>query len=85
MVLALIPGLENYARKYTISWESRRATAKVTVSRKSDILATVEGKLVKRAKKHDSSVILFGKNPEGKRIIREIHLRGSSQAIVFYE
>jgi hypothetical protein len=73
------------AGEYTISWESHRATATVTVSRKNDVLATVEGKLVERGKKHNRDAILLGTNADGKKTIREIHLSGSSQAIVFYE
>ena len=73
------------AGEYTISWESHRATATVTVSRKNDVLATVEGKLVERGKRHERNAILLGTSADGKSIIREIRLSGSSQAIVFYE
>lgn len=73
------------AGEYTISWKSHRSTATVTVSTKNDVLATVEGKLVDRGKRHNRSAIFFDTNADGKKAIREIHVSGSSQAIVFYE
>ena len=73
------------AGEYTISWASHSATATVTVSRKKDVLATAEGKLVERGKKYDRNAILFDTSADGTNAIREIRLGGSSQAIVFYE
>jgi len=73
------------AGEYAISWASHSATATVTVSRKKDVLATAEGKLVERGKKYDRNAILFDTNADGTNTIREIRLGGSSQAIVFYE
>jgi hypothetical protein len=73
------------AGEYTFSWKSNRTTATVTVSRKNDVLATVEGTIVQRGRKHDRNAVLFSTNADGKKTIREIHLSGSSQAIVFYK
>ena len=73
------------AGEYTISWKSHSRTATVTVSTGNDVLATVEGKLVDRGKRHNRSAIFFDTNADGKKEIREIHVSGSSQAIVFYE
>lgn len=76
-------GTSLQAGEYTISWASHSATA--TVSRKKDVLATVEGKLVERGKKPDRNAILFDTNADGTNTIREIRLAGSSQALVFFE
>jgi hypothetical protein len=73
------------AGEYTISWASHSATATVTVSRKKDVLATAEGKLVERGKKYDRNAVLFDTSADGTNAIREIRLGGSSQAIVFFE
>ena len=73
------------AGEYAISWASHSATATVTVSRKKDVLATVEGKLVERGKKHDRNAILFDTNADGTRTVREIRLAGTRQVLVFSE
>jgi hypothetical protein len=78
-------GTRLQAGDYTISWESHSAMATVTVSRKKDVLATAEGKLVERGKKYDRNAILFDTDSDGTNTIREIRLAGSSQAIVFYQ
>ena len=81
----VLKGTPLQAGEYTIRWETRSPTAMVTVSKKKNVLATVEGQCVERGKKYDRNAILFDTNADGTNTIREIRLAGSSQAIVFYE
>ena len=78
-------GTSLQAGEYAISWESHSATATVTVSKKKNVLATAEGKIVERGKKYARNAIVFDTNADGTNSIREIRLAGSSQAIVFFE
>ncbi len=73
------------AGEYTISWTNDSSKATVTVSKNKDVLATVKGKLVERDTKYDRNAIVFDKQADGTNTIREIRLKGSRQAIEFYE
>ena len=69
--------------EYTISWASHSPQATVTLAKKKNVVATVEGRLVAAGKEFTRNAILYDENPDGTRLIREIRLAGSSQVIVF--
>jgi hypothetical protein len=79
----LLKGTPLGAGEYSIRWEGHSAKATVTLSKKKAVVATVEGQLVDRGKKYERNSILFDTNSDGTRIIREIRVAGSSQALVF--
>jgi hypothetical protein len=79
----VLKGTPLQAGEYSLRWESHSATAVVTLSKKKAVVATVEGQLVDRGKKYERNAVVFDTNPDGMRIIREIRLAGSSQALVF--
>jgi hypothetical protein len=81
----VLKGTPLQAGDYTVRWENHSSTATVTVSKEKDVLATVEGQLVERGKRFDRSAIMFDTNADGTRIIREIRLAGTTQALVFSE
>jgi uncharacterized membrane protein len=81
----VLVGTSLQAGEYTIRWESHSATATVTVSKKKNVLATVQAKLVERGKKYSRDSILSDTSADGTYTIREIRPAGSSQAIVFDE
>jgi len=82
---AVLLGTPLQAGNYTISWESHSAKATVTVSKKKQVLATAEAKLVERGKEYNRNAIVLDMHKDGPFTIREIRPAGSSQAIVFYE
>ena len=73
------------AGRYTINWESHNETATVTVSKKKQVLATAEAKVVERGKMYQRNAVVLEKLSDGTLSIREIRPAGLSHAIVFYE
>jgi hypothetical protein len=81
----VLKGTPLQAGDYTVRWENHSSTTTVTVSRKKVVLATVEGQLVERGKRFDRSAIMLDTTADGTRILREIRLAGTTQALVFSE
>jgi hypothetical protein len=79
----VLKGTTLQAGDYTVSWENQSPTATVTVSKKHVVLATVEGQLVERGRRFDRNAIMFDTTADGTRILREIRLAGTTQALVF--
>lgn len=69
--------------EYTVSWVNHSLEATVTLAKKNNAVATVQGRLVDPGRKFTQNAVLFDEAADGTRIIREIRLAGSSQAIVF--
>ena len=69
--------------EYRISWVSQSPAATVTVAKNKNVVATAQGRLVDVGKKFTQSAVLYDESADGTRIIREIRLAGSAQAIVF--
>ena len=69
--------------EYSISWVAHSPDATVTLARKKNVVATVEGRVVDGGKKFAEDAVLYDENSDGTRIVREIRLGGSSTTIVF--
>ena len=82
---AVLLGTPLQAGNYTISWESHSTSATVTVSKRKQVLATAEAKLVERGKEYNQNAVVLDMHNDGSNTIREIRPAGSRYAIVFYE
>jgi hypothetical protein len=79
----VLKGTPLEAGEYSLRWEGHSTMATVTLSKKKAVVATVDGQLVDRGKKYERNAVVFDTNGDGTRLIREIRLAGTSQAIVF--
>ena len=70
--------------QYTVTWESHTSTATVTFQRKDAVVASGDAQLVDRGKKYERNAVVCDEKPDGTRVLTEIRLKGSSQAIVFH-
>jgi hypothetical protein len=68
---------------YTISWESYIGDANVKFTRRDSVVATADGKWVKRDVKYPRDAYVYRKNADGSRTLLEIHFGGMRQALVF--
>ncbi len=69
---------------YTISWESYSADAVVKFVRNFDVVATAEGKWMKRDVPYKLNAIVWRASANGSRILLEIRFAGMSRALVFH-
>ena len=69
--------------EYTISWESYIGNANVKFTRNSNVVASADGKWVKRDVKYPCDAYVYRRNPDGSRTLLEIHFEGMRQALVF--
>jgi hypothetical protein len=69
--------------EYVISWESYIGNADVKFMRNSSVIATADGKWVKRDVKYPHDAYVYRRNPDGSRTLLEIHFGGMRQALVF--
>jgi hypothetical protein len=69
--------------EYTVSWVNHSPEATVTLAKKNNAVATVQGRMVDAGRKFTQNAVLFDEAADGTRIIREIRLAGASQALVF--
>jgi hypothetical protein len=69
--------------EYTISWESYIGNASVKFTRNSNVVASADGKWVKRDAKYPRDAYVYRRNPDGSRTLLEIHFEGMHQALVF--
>jgi hypothetical protein len=69
--------------EYTISWESYIGNASVKFTHNSNVVASADGKWVKRDAKYPRDAYVYRRNPDGSRTLLEIHFEGMRQALVF--
>jgi PilZ domain len=67
----------------TISWESYSAHALVKFVQDNYVVATADGKWVKRSIRYERDAFVYRKNGDGSRTLIEIWFAGMSQALVF--
>ncbi len=68
---------------YTISWESYVSDANVKFVHNDSVVATTDGRWVKRDVKYDHDAYVYRRNMDGTRTLLEIHFGGMKQALVF--
>jgi hypothetical protein len=68
---------------YTVSWESYIGDASVKFIHRNSVVATAEGKWVKRDVKYKRDSYVYRRNIDGSRTLLEIHFGGMRQALVF--
>jgi hypothetical protein len=68
---------------YVISWESYIGNANVKFSRNNSVIATADGKWIKRQVKYPHDAYVYKRNADGSRTLLEIHFGGMRQALVF--
>jgi hypothetical protein len=68
---------------YTISWESYSPDAVVKFVRNYDVVATAEGKWMKRDVPYKLDAVVWRASADGSRILLEIRFGGMSRALVF--
>ena len=68
---------------YTISWESYSPDAVVKFVRNYDVVATAEGKWMKRDVPYKLNAVVWRASADGSRILLEIRFGGMSRALVF--
>jgi hypothetical protein len=68
---------------YLISWDSYVPNAFVKFEKDSSVLATAEGKWVRRGVRYEDDAIVYRRNSDGSRTLLEIRFGGMSQALVF--
>jgi hypothetical protein len=66
-----------------ISWESYVSDAAVKFVHDNDVVATTNGKWVKREGKYTDDAYVYRKNGDGSRTLLEIRFAGMRQALVF--
>ncbi len=67
----------------TISWESYSTHALVKFVQDNSVVATADGKWVKRSVRYERDAFVYRKNGDGSRTLLEIWFAGMSQALVF--
>ena len=68
---------------FTISWESYVADARVKFAQGRDVIATTDGKWMKRPQKYSRNEYVYVRNGDGSRTLLEIHFSGLNRALVF--
>jgi hypothetical protein len=68
---------------YYISWDSYVPNAFVKFEKDSSVLATAEGKWVRRAVSYEDDAVVYRKNADGSRALLEIRFGGMSQALIY--
>ncbi len=66
-----------------ISWETYSTHAMVTFVQESNIIATADGKWVKRGIRYQRNAFVYRKNDDGSQTLIEIQFAGMSHALVF--
>jgi hypothetical protein len=76
-------GAQTPVGDYTVSWESYVSDASVKLLHNDSVVATGDGRWVKRAVKYDHDAYVYRRNMDGSRTLLEIHFEGMRQALVF--
>ena len=71
------------AGSYKVTWEAAASDSAVTFKQGKKVIATAQGKLVKRDVAYDRNSVVYTQNPDGSRTIQEIRFAGSDQVLVF--
>ncbi len=66
-----------------ISWETYSTHAMVTFAQENSIIATGDGKWVKRGITYQRDAFVYRKNDDGSQTLMEIQFAGMSHALVF--
>jgi hypothetical protein len=66
-----------------ISWETYSTHAKVKFVQENSIVATADGKWVKREARYQRDAFVYRKNDDGSQTLIEIQFAGMSHALVF--
>jgi hypothetical protein len=80
---AVLNGKRLEVGQYRFQWKSHSPMITLTVWRGKKLVATADGKLIARGTRYQSNTLVFDMNSDGTRVIREMRLAGSSQALVF--
>jgi len=78
-------GAEVPAGIYELTWESRGSTARVTLSKNGQFVATAPAVWAKNGAKYTEDQALLRVNSDGSRSLIEIRIAGQARAIVFGE
>jgi len=68
---------------YKLTWQPGAADAAVTVTRGKKVVATAQGKWVKREAQYNSNSVVYSENPDGSHSITEIRFANSDEVLVF--
>jgi hypothetical protein len=79
---ATIEGSHLTSGEYDVQWQTHSPAATVSFSRKNQVVATVEGKIVDRGTKYSATQVVYSQSPSGYTV-QEIRFKGSSEAIDF--
>jgi hypothetical protein len=66
-----------------VSWEAYATDANVKIEKEGSLVASVEGKLVRRDDTYERDAIVYQKNRDGSRTLLEIRFGGMSKVLVF--
>jgi len=80
---ASINGTQLSAGDYQVSWVSHSPEATVTFKQGKQVSATVEGTVVERPNRYESSSVLYSNNPDGSRTVMEIRFAGTNKVLTF--
>jgi len=70
---------------YKVTWQPGASDSAVTFKQGNNVVATAQGKWVKRDAKYDSNSVVYTQNSDGSDSITEIRFAGSDQVLVFGE
>jgi hypothetical protein len=66
-----------------VSWEAYATDANVKIEKEGSLVASVDGKLVRRDDTYERDAIVYQKNRDGSRTLLEIRFGGMSKVLVF--
>jgi hypothetical protein len=78
-------GAEVPAGIYELTWETHGSTARVTLSKNGQFVATAPAVWSKNGVKYSEDQVLLRVNSDGSRSLIEIRIAGQARAIVFAE
>ena len=70
---------------YKVTWATAASDSAVSLMQGKKVVATAQGKWVKRDAKYDSTSVVYSQNTDGSRSISEIRFAGSDEVLVFGE
>jgi len=82
---ATVAGAQLARGSYNVEWQTQSPMTKVSFLQGSKVVVTAEGKVVDRGKKYPSNQVLYNEAGNGRRVIRELRFKGSSEVIEFNE
>jgi len=68
---------------YKVTWQAGASDSEVTFKQGKKVVATAQGKWVKRDAKYSNGGVVYSSNPDGSRSILEIRVAGSDEVLVF--